>query len=288
MPAPFSNPIVPNRRIFAILGAMFFFLSKLLWFFAMPLNLAVFALTAAMVAMHKKRHRVARACGIAAWGILVVFGVLPTGRIMLEGLENRYEAPAPMPPRVHGIVVLGGAVDSDIGLSRGAPQLNGAADRIGTFADLARRYPWARLVYTGGVGTLSGKGTAEAQMARAVLATYGLNPPRNRLLVEDASRTTAENAAMAKEIAMPRPDQTWLLVTSAWHMPRALGAFRAAGWNVLPYPADYRTAGPGGITSQSGFLANMDMAHTALKEYIGICAYVLAHKWATTTQPETE
>src|SRR5690606_15069884 len=113
-------------------------------------------------------------------------------------------APNPMPRPVHGIIVLGGAIDSDMGLHHGTPQLGATADRVAAFVDLGRQYPWAKLVYSSGQGSLSQSGTPEAQMAREVLAGFGFNPGR-RLIIEDASRTTYENAVLSLEKVQPKP-----------------------------------------------------------------------------------
>jgi uncharacterized SAM-binding protein YcdF (DUF218 family) len=254
---------------------MMFLASKLFWFVIAPFNLAIFALTGAMFAMMLKQHILARKLGILAFSILLIFGVLPTGQFMVRYLETRFAAPAPMPARVSGIIILGGALDTGLGTVHGTPQVNASADRINTFVTLARQYPRARLVYTGGIGAIDGRGQSEGSMIRDMLAkVYNFNPGA-RLSVEDQSRTTAENVTLTKAQQQPLADQEWLLVTSASHMPRALGSFRAGGWNVTPVPADYLTGG----TAHHTFLENMNLSHTAVKEIVGIAAYALTGKW---------
>ncbi|MCB1538158.1 MAG: YdcF family protein [Rhodospirillales bacterium] len=257
---------------------MFFILSKILGALLMPFNLALLALTCAMLALLRRRFALARVLGAAAWVILVAFALLPLGQGMLRGLEDRYAVPDPMPRRVAGIIVLGGALDAETGLTRGAPQINDSAERVGALAALGRRYPLAAIVYTGGIGTLSQQGVPEAGMVRKALEAYGFYPGP-RLMLEDKSRTTAENAAATLAALKPRPGQVWILVTSAWHMPRAMGAFRAAGWNgLVPYPVDYRTA-PAQIDWRAAPLQNLTLAQLAIREYLGIVAYRLAGKW---------
>jgi uncharacterized SAM-binding protein YcdF (DUF218 family) len=255
---------------------MMFALSKILWFLLAPFNLALFALTGAMIAMSRAHHKLARRLGVLAFALFIVFGVLPVGQVAVHYLETRYAAPDPMPARVAGVIVLGGALDTAQGRVHGAPQLLASADRINTFVALARKYPSAKLVYTGGIGDLSQKGVPEGGMIRDVLKDYGYFPAW-RLSVEDQSRTTAENAALTKAMVNPKPGQTWLLVTSAWHMPRALGAFRAAGWDVVPVPADYLTGGD----THPDFLGNMTLSQLAAKEVLGIAAYALTGKWTS-------
>jgi uncharacterized SAM-binding protein YcdF (DUF218 family) len=256
---------------------MFFLLSKIVWFILTPFNLALFALTGAMLAMYIKRHKLARTLGITSWAILMIFAVLPTGQLMIRPLESRYPVPTEIERPVKGIIVLGGTMYPDIGLSRGAPQLMSTADRLTAFADLGRKYPWAKLVFTSGQGSVAQDGIPEAAMIRDMLGIMGFYPNK-RLIIEDRARNTWENAKFSKRLVNPKPGERWILVTSASHMPRAVGVFRKLGWDVIPYPTDYFTAGKGGKTGSS-YITNMLMAQAALKEYIGIAVYSLTDKW---------
>ena len=154
-------------------------------------------------------------------------------------LEDRFPRPDPPPARVDGIVVLGGAVEQDLTEARGIPALNGAAERMTEPVALMRRYPDARLVFTGGQGALLHGGLTEADVARQLWT--GMGVPPERMVFETASRNTHENAVLARALAKPRPGETWLLITSASHMPRSVGVFRQAGWTVVPWPVNYRT-----------------------------------------------
>ena len=112
-------------------------------------------------------------------------------------------------------------------------------------------------------------------------ADLGLSPDRLRL--EAASRNTAENAAMTRALLTPEAGQRWLLVTSAYHMPRAVAAFCAAGWTgLIPYPVDYRSPGDG---AGWRFSENADALATALREWIGLAAYRLTGR-ATEPSPD--
>lgn len=257
---------------------MFFVLSKIVWFILAPLNVALILLTGAMLAMTFKYNRIARRLGIAAFVVLFVFAVLPTGPLLIRYLETRHPAPADIPRPVQGIIALGYGFDADQGFRHGDPQLTGGADRITTFMKLGRDYPWAKLVYTGGQGSLAQSGTPEAAMIRPFLKNLGFNPGR-RLVTEDASRTTYENAQRSRELVKPKPGDRWLLVTSAWHMPRALGAFNAAGWAVTPYPTDYL------MPARYDFIGNLQLSHIAIKEIIGIAGYSATGRWSAEFLP---
>jgi len=256
---------------------MFFVLSKILWFFLQPLNVAIILICGAMAALKLGRRKWATWMGMGCCAVLVVFAVLPTGPLLTHYLETRYGAPDPMPRRVDGIILLGGVLDSETGMDHGVPQIAANAGRLITFANLAYKYPRAKLIYSSGIGTVRQQGVPEADMATAALASIGARFG-NRLAIEPQARTTYENAVYSKKIAQPREGQVWLVVTSAWHMPRTLGVFEAEGWHVIPAPGDWRTGeslsyGPG------GFLSNLAMSHLAIKEVAGIALYGLTGKW---------
>src|SRR5213078_952001 len=140
-----------------------------------------------------------------------------------------------------GIIVLGGAISPDVSAARDEVALNEAAERLTVAAELARRYPEARILLSGGSGALIYEESAEAPFAMRLL--QGLGVARARILLEDRSRNTVENAIFSKALAQPKPGERWLLVTSGYHMPRSVGIFRKAGFPVEPYPVDWRTRG---------------------------------------------
>ena len=185
-----------------------------------------------------------------------------------------------MPERVDGIIMLGGGLETIVTTERGVPALNEAADRLTTFAELARRYPQARLVLSGGTGGLIYRDLDEAGVAKALLSGLGIAP--ERLELESRSRDTYENAVFSRDLIKPEPGSVWLLVTSAFHIPRAVGCFRRAGFAVTAYPTDYRTRGPDdrfrGFYSSSDGLRRLDIV---TREWIGLAAYNLAGRTAT-------
>ena len=138
-----------------------------------------------------------------------------------------------------GIVVLGGAISSRPSRAHGEPVFDGDAGRITALVKLARAYPGARIVYSGGDASLLSSEAPEADFIYPLLDSFGI--PRERVLLETRSRNTAENAIFTKELVKPKPTERWLLVTSARQMPRAVGCFRKAGFQVEAYPVGWRT-----------------------------------------------
>lgn len=186
---------------------------------------------------HSRRIGIGLGCIVLA--ILLSMSVPGIRDMVGAPLEDRYPIPT-LPDRVDGIIVLGGAEHPRVLALRGAPELNGMADRLVGFVALARQYPQAKLVFSGGAAGGHAPGMpVEADVAAAVFAQLGLDPAR--VTYERTSRNTAENVRNSRTLIQPQPGEVWLLVTSARHLPRAVNSFAAQGWEVLPYPVDFRT-----------------------------------------------
>jgi uncharacterized SAM-binding protein YcdF (DUF218 family) len=258
---------------------MFFVVSKVLGFFALPSNGTLVLGLVGLALMYTRFARAGRWLVTASIVLFAAFGLLPLGKMLIEPLENRFPPwdAARGPP--DGIVVLGGAIDPEFAAARGAPDLNEAAERITVVAELARKYPSARILYSGGNGRLAFGSSAEAQFAGALIESFGV--PESRLILEDRSRNTAENAIFSLQLAMPKPAERWLLVTSAYHMPRAMGVFRKAGFAVEAYPVDYRTRGAADLLIPFDDVASgLRRTDTAAREWIGLMAYWLTGRSA--------
>jgi uncharacterized SAM-binding protein YcdF (DUF218 family) len=154
--------------------------------------------------------------------------------------------------------------------------MNDDSERLSAFVGLARQYPEAKLVFTGGSGELFGSSTSEAEVVKLFFREQGL--PADRLLVEDRSRNTYENALFTKALVQPPAGQRWLLITSAFHMPRAVAVFRHAGWDILPWPVAYRTLPQLSVGAGDDPVQQFDKANRALHEWLGIVAYRMTGK----------
>ncbi len=251
-----------------------FVLSKVFWLLAKPANLFVLGLAAGCALLWTRRGRgLGRAVVTALTLAAVAVAVLPLGAWVLSPLENRFAPPKEPLGRVDGVVVLGGTGAAALTALRGAPQLDGSAERLFALLDLARRYPDAKLVFTGGSAAIAGPDLREAPVIRAALEQAGLDT--DRVIFENAARNTYENALLAKKLARPAAGERWLLVTSAFHMPRAVGVFRRAGWPVVAYPVDYRTRPSPGFRLAFNFSGGLSALGYGLKEWLGLLAYRL-------------
>lgn len=249
-------------------GDVFFVASKLFWAVLRADSVLSVLLLAGLWALWSGRPDLGRGLFTVAVLGWAAIGLSPLGNLLLRGIESRHPVPQVAGP-VAGIVILGGAEDPVGTLAWGPPSLNEGGERFFAALELARRFPDAPVIFTGGSGRLRRAALPEAEVARRVLTGAGLDPAR--LILEGASRNTAENARLGRALAPDRPGQ-WLLVTSAFHMPRAVETFCAAGWQeVTPYPVDFRSQKGSGLRwapAESIVAVNL-----ALHEFIGIAVY---------------
>ena len=203
--------------------------------------------------------------------ILTIISVTPVGTTIINHLENRFTMPNPMPKNIAGIIVLGGVVDQYLTIDRQQISINSAAERLTEFARLAKIYPDVKLVFSGGSGLLGRQELKEADFVKPLLADLNMN--LERIIFEGQSRNTAENASYVKNVIKPNNAQPWILITSAFHMPRAIASFRQQGWNVLAYPVDYRTPFKQKFNFGLNLLSGLSSFSLAIHECIGLLFY---------------
>jgi uncharacterized SAM-binding protein YcdF (DUF218 family) len=254
---------------------MFYYTSKILWALAQPSNLLVLVVATALITLLLRRRRLALWLLCPATAALIAIGLLPLGQGLLLPLENRFPAPAQPPDQVDGIIVLGGATDLVVAQGRGVVEFSESAERNIAMIELAERYPDAKVVFTGGRDEILGTEISEADVMREFARRHGLD---GRVIFEDRARNTYENAVLSKALAAPRPDELWLLVTSASHMPRAVGVFRRVGWPVIAYPVDYRTSGEIGLLARPDAAQGWVEFDQAVRAWIGLVAYWLSDR----------
>ncbi|MDR3423560.1 MAG: YdcF family protein [Alphaproteobacteria bacterium] len=254
---------------------MTFALSKLLWALISPSSLLILLLGMGLLLSSTQQPKLAKTgrvlCAFVALALATI-AIFPVGDWALTPLENRFAFNPP--DSVYGIIVIGGDERTDISEARAQPTALDSMRRYVVFADLARRYPDAKLVFSGGsVFPRAHAKMIDSDVALDIMASIGV--PTGRMTVEKNSRNTYENAIFSAALAHPEPQQKWLLVTAAWHMPRAMGCFRRAGWNVSPAPAGYDTTGRYRLHPLFRFAEQMRNLTLAVHEYIGLVAYWL-------------
>jgi uncharacterized SAM-binding protein YcdF (DUF218 family) len=203
---------------------------------------------------------------------LVMFGPL-TGWLMVP-LEKRFSvysndlAHGPY----SGIIILAGAERLTYSSRNNQVSLDGAAERLIEAAKLARIFPDLPIIFCGG-GKIDNMLT-EVEIARKFFLEAGIDLKRIRF--DDKSYNTYTNAIEAEKLIKDHETEKWLLVTSAFHMPRAVGAYRAANINIQPYPVDYRTELSTPLISYPNAGRNFYQLDFAVHEWVGLLAYYIS------------
>ena len=251
---------------------MFFVLSKTLGFMLLPTNLLIGIGLLGAILMVTRFASLGRKLVIAAVLLLVICGLSPLGNLLLYPLESRFPPWDASRGAPDGIVVLGASIEADLSAAHGTAVVRSAPDRIIAAAALAHRYPNARIVFSGGSANLVSNDAREADFAGAIFESLGIS--KSRLIMERHSRNTVENAEFSKALVAPKQGERWLLVTSAFHMPRSVGLFRKAGFAVEPYPVDWRVGGPDDLFSFTNIAVDgLGRTDIAVREWIGLIAY---------------
>lgn len=257
---------------------VFFIVSKLFGALLRPDTWIVIALAGIVLALTLQRRRMALWISSISLALLITLSTLPLGDLLLQPIERRYPA-NPDLNAIDGIIVLGGGENARASAFWSQVQLNEGAERYTAALALARRFPEAQVLFTGGSGALrdaAGVTVSEAAIAKRFFLEQGISP--KRLLLEEQSRNTAENARLSLKLASPAPDVSWVLITSAFHMPRTMRSFEAAGWDrLVAWPVDYRTSRFGDGIGWN-LIQNLAVLNTAIRERVGQLAYRLSRR----------
>jgi uncharacterized SAM-binding protein YcdF (DUF218 family) len=252
---------------------MFYYASKVFWFVVNPSSLILIFMVAGIFQLIRGKHMSSLRWTVLAALCYGVFGLTPVSNLMLMPLEERFPRPELQEGfSPAGVIVLGGAVDPGMDSLRPSSALNEAGERMAETVSLARRFPKARIVFSGGGGTALDLHATESDAAAHFFARMALDAAR--ITYEKRSRNTAENARYTQELIKPRAGEKWLLVTSAYHMPRAMDLFRHEGFDVMAWPVDYRAHR---ALNLNGFFANpadgLRRTDLAAKEWVGLLGY---------------
>lgn len=252
---------------------MFFVVSKVLGFLAVPSNVLVVAALFGGLLLTRWR-RLAMTLLIGGVLMLAVVGLSPLSNVLLLTLTDRFPAWQAGGSDPDGVIVLGGAIDPEVSLARNEIEVDASAERVLALLELSRRFPNARIIFSGGSANIFMDPVAETRIAKELLARFGMSG--DRFIFENVSRTTYENARNTYALVKPKVGERYLLVTSSFHMPRSVGAFRAVGFEVEAYPVDWRTRGWADAALPfdrvSGGLSRADVA---LHEWSGLVVYWL-------------
>jgi uncharacterized SAM-binding protein YcdF (DUF218 family) len=245
----------------------FFVASKLFGALITGGNFIIVLLVIGVTLSLTRYRRLGRSITLTTVATSLIILVFPIGSWATAPLENRFARPV-LPNQVDGILVLGGGENPELFQRRGTAAVIYSEGRLVEAIALSRRFPQARIVFSG----------FEAEVARAAFEQLGADI--NRISFEGRARNTWENLLFSKDLIHPRPDETWLLVTHAISIPRAVGVARQVGWHVLPWPVDYQT-GVIGSSFSPDFAGHLGSLEVAAHEWIGLFVYRLNGQSAT-------
>lgn len=251
---------------------MFFVLSKTLGFLLLPTNFLIGVGFVGAALMFTRFASLGRKLVIAAVLLLVICGLSPLGNLLLYPLERRFPPWDSSRGAPDGIIVLGASIEAELSAAHGTPVVRSSPDRLIAAAALAHRYPKARVVFSGGSANLISNEAREADFAGAIFESLGID--KSRLVMERASRNTQENAEFSKALVAPKQGERWLLVTSAFHMPRSVGLFRKEGFAVEPYPVDWRVGRRSDMWDFTNIAVDgLGRTDLGVREWMGLIAY---------------
>jgi len=247
-------------------------LSKTLGYMMLPTNFLIGIGLVGIILGATRLASFGRKLAIFSLVLLAICGFSPLGDLLLDPLESRFPPWDAARGAPDGIIVLGGSIEADISAAHGTAVVRGAPDRIIAGAALALRYPNARVIFSGGSPNLVSNDAREADYAGAIFESLGI--AKSRLIMERRSRNTFENAEFSKALVAPKEGERWLLITSAYHMPRSVGLFRKAGFAVEPYPVDWRVGGRDDLFAfTNNAVEGLGRTDLAIREWLGLIAY---------------
>jgi len=258
------------------MDTLFFYISKIIWLLISPDSLLLILIILSIVLLYIGKQQQAKILLSTVTILLIIIALFPIGEWLLYPLESRFQTNPPLPDKIDGIIVLSGAENAELSHVWEQVELGAAAERDLTFLSLAKKYSKAKLIFTGGTGSLTKQKYKGADVAKKLFEQQGF--ATKRIQFERESRNTYENAIFSKKLVKLKENENWILITTSWHMPRSVGIFCKINWPVIPYPVDHQT------NKDHLFRVNFDLANNlntlkiAIKEWLGLFAYYLSGK----------
>ena len=258
------------------MDTLFFYISKIIWLLVSPDSLLLILTIISLILLYIGKIQFAKRTLTVTSLLFIIIALFPVGEWLLYPLESRFNTNPHLPKKVDGIIVLSGSESPELSHIWNQVELGTAAERSLTFLNLAHQYPTAKLIFTGGTGSLTKQQYKAADVAEKLFKQQNFDI--NRIIFERKSRNTYENAIYSKKIAKPLKNENWLLITTSWHMPRSVGIFCKADWLVIPYPVDHQTNKNNLFRVDFDLSNNLNTLKTGIKEWLGLFAYYLSGK----------
>ncbi len=258
------------------MDTLFFLTSKIVWLLISPDSLLLILVLSSLIFLYIGKQKIAKSILTITSGLLVIIAFLPIGEWLLYPLESHFQTNPALSKNIDGIIVLSGSEDALLSKVWKQIEIGSTVERDLAFMNLSRQFPNAKLLFTGGTGSLNSQEYKAADVAKKLFAQQGVDV--SRITFERESRNTYENVIYSKKIIKPVANEKWILITTSWHMPRSVGIFCKADWPVIPYPVDHQTNKDNLFRVNFDLLVNLSTLKTAIKEWVGLFAYYLSGK----------
>jgi uncharacterized SAM-binding protein YcdF (DUF218 family) len=253
-----------------------YLISKIVWLLISPEAILLLFSIAGVFCLFLDKTKFAKYILAFSITCFSLIAFLPVDEWLAYPLEKRFITNPELPEHIDGVIVLGGSLSPTSSTVWDQVEINSSGERVFAFISLAKRFPDAKLVFTGGNGSLSQQDFKEADIAQYFVNSLGIS--NSRVIYERNSRNTYENVIYSKSLAQPDSGENWLLVTSAIHMPRAVGLFCKQDWPVIPYPVDHNTIPGQLLRVEFNFSENLNFFTRTIHEWIGLLAHRLSGK----------
>ena len=260
----------------------FFSLSKAIWTYFNPIQVIIYFLLFLLVFNFFNKKKIIKIINLIIFILFILIIFLPNGTYLLWKLENTYSKPQIFSSNIDGIIILGSGTEPFLTYQHNQIILSEHVERITESIELMKRFPNAKIVYSGGSFTTN----PEAKLTGVDVAKMFYTQMEidvNKIIFEDKSLNTYENFVFSKKYINNINNEKWLLLTSAFHMKRAMSVAEKLNLNLIPYPVDYQLKKKYNwyrmyIVKGRSFLRNMNHFQLAAHEYIGLAAYYLTNR----------
>ena len=258
------------------MDTLFFYVSKIIWLLVSPDSLLLILLIFSVTLLFLGKISSAKILLSAVSFTFILIAFFPLGEWLLNPLESHFITNPTLPAKLDGIIVLSGSEEPELSHIWNQVEVGATAERNLAFLNLARRYPKAKLIFTGGTGRLTNQRYKAADVAKTLFEQQNFNI--NKIKFESKSRNTFENATYSKKVAKPLKNENWVLITTSWHMPRSIGIFCKINWPTIPYPVDHQTRKGNLYRVNFDLAKNLSILKIGIKEWLGLFAYYLSGK----------
>ena len=250
---------------------MSFYLSKIVWIILNPFNILLISILLGFLLSFLSNKTFSKIIYSLTFIFFIITAVMPTGKFMIYQLEKKFHVLESLPNKIDGILILSGATNPVLTKEYNQISLNDSVERLTESIQLMKKYSNTKIIFSGGSGLINNQKLTHSEVARLFFANFEIT--LENIVYENKSRNTYENILFSKKIANPKINENWLIVTSAFHMPRALNIAEKLDWKFIPYAVDFRVMKKFSWKPTIKFLENISKFQTASHEWVGLVAY---------------